>query len=51
MNTTKKAKNLDPRLVAAIARRQSGAAGQHGDRRTKRIRTRGASKRAALREW
>jgi|PlaIllAssembly_1097288.scaffolds.fasta_scaffold04487_3 hypothetical protein len=51
MNTTKKAPTLDPRLVAAIARRQSGAAGQHGDRRSKRLRTRSAQKRAALKDW
>jgi hypothetical protein len=31
--------------------RRSGAAGTHGDRRTKRARTRGAIKRNALKEW
>ena len=30
--------------------RRSGAAGTHGDRRTKRLRTRGAAKRKALKE-
>jgi len=30
--------------------RRSGAAGSHGDRRTKRLKTRGAVKQAALRE-
>lgn len=30
--------------------RRSGAAGKHGDRRLKRLRARGAQKRAALRE-
>ena len=31
--------------------RRSHAAGKHGDRRTKRVRTRAAKKRAALRDW
>jgi len=31
--------------------RRSGAAGTHGDRRTKRLRTRANVKRAALRDW
>jgi hypothetical protein len=31
--------------------RRSGAAGRHGDRRTKRTRTRATAKRAALRGW
>lgn len=31
--------------------RRSGAAGKHGDRRTKRLKTRGARKSAALKEW
>lgn len=31
--------------------RRSSAAGTHGDRRTKRLRDRGAQKRAALREY
>jgi len=31
--------------------RRSGAAGKHGDRRTKRNRTRGAQKRSAMRDW
>jgi hypothetical protein len=30
--------------------RRSGAAGKHGDRRTKRLKTRAARKAAALRE-
>ena len=31
--------------------RRSGAAGKHGDRRTKRNRTRGAQKSRAIKEW
>lgn len=31
--------------------RRSGAAGTHGDRRTKRNRTRSARKASALKEW
>ncbi len=31
--------------------RRSGAAGVHGDRRTKRVRTRAAQKSRALRDW
>jgi len=30
--------------------RRSGAAGKHGDRRTKRLRDRGAQKRAAIKD-
>lgn len=35
---------------AAIARRSSGAAGTHGDRRTKRNRDRASQKRNAIKE-
>ncbi len=38
------------RTIAVQERRRSGAAGKHGDRRLKRLRTRSALKRAALRE-
>lgn len=38
------------RVLAVQERRRSGAAGKHGDRRTKRLRTRAAQKRAAIRE-
>jgi hypothetical protein len=31
--------------------RSSGAAGKHGDRRLKRLKARGARKRAALKEY
>jgi hypothetical protein len=31
--------------------RRSGAAGSHGDRRTKRLRTRAAQKRAHIKEY
>ena len=31
--------------------RRSGAAGKHGDRRTKRLKTRAAQKRAHLKEY
>jgi len=40
----------DPRTVAALARRQSGASGPHEDRRTKRNRSRTAQKIQAVRE-
>lgn len=36
---------------ARLELRRSGAAGKHGDRRTKRLRTRSAQKRAALKDW
>lgn len=40
----------NPRAVRAVQeRRRSGAAGIHGDRRTKRVRTRCAANRAAIR--
>lgn len=38
------------RVIAVQERRRSGAAGAHGDRRTKRLRSRGARKRAAIQE-
>ena len=39
------------RTAAVQERRRSGAAGAHGDRRTKRARTRAAVKRAAVAEY
>ena len=39
------------RVTAVQDRRRSNAAGSHGDRRTKRLKTRAARKRAALKEW
>ncbi len=47
-------KRLHEDRKAAVRRqelRRSGAAGSHGDRRTKRVRTRANQKRAALREY
>jgi hypothetical protein len=38
------------RAHSAAERARSSAAGTHGDRRTKRLRDRGARKRAAVRE-
>jgi hypothetical protein len=38
------------RTQAVQERRRSGAAGKHGDRRTKRLRTRSARNRAAIKE-
>lgn len=38
------------RVEAVQELRRSGAAGKHGDRRTKRNRTRAAKKRTAIRE-
>lgn len=38
------------RVQRVQERRRSGAAGPHGDRRTKRVRTRGAARRAAIQE-
>ncbi len=35
---------------AMVGKRTSNAAGTHGDKRTKRARTRGAAKRRAMRE-
>src|SRR4051794_1428731 len=43
-------RDLDERTRAMIARRSSGAAGKHGDRRTKRTRTRAAQRTRALKE-
>lgn len=41
----------NPEAARADAeRRRSGAAGTHGDRRTKRLRTRSARKRQAIRD-
>ena len=39
------------RTTAVQERRRSNASGSHGDRRTKRNRTRAAQKRAALSEY
>lgn len=42
----------NPDLARAMAeKRRSNAAGKHGDRRTKRIRTRGAQRARAIREF
>lgn len=50
MNTRKSTGGNIERVRAAQERRRSGAAGIHGDRRTKRNRDRGAQKRAAIQE-
>lgn len=43
---------MTPEQVQALQeRRRSGAAGAHADRRTKRQRTRGAQRSAALKGW
>lgn len=42
---------VDPRTAAVLDRRSSGAAGTHGDRRTKRQRTRSSQKRRAVEEF
>lgn len=40
------------RKVAQVQNlRRSGAAGKHGDRRTKRVKTRAAHKARAMRDW
>lgn len=36
---------------AMLGKRTSGAAGYHGDKRLKRLRTRGAQRRAALADY
>lgn len=41
-------KPLTERVRAAIELRRSGAAGKHGDRRTKRIRDRSSQRRRAI---
>ncbi len=46
-----KADGNKARVTAVQNLRRSGAAGTHGDRRTKRLRTRAARKAAAVREW
>lgn len=43
-------KKLPEQVRAAIERRRSGAAGKHGDRRTKRNRDRSAQRRRAILE-
>lgn len=40
----------DRRTTTVQARRRSNAAGKHGDRRLRRLKTRGSRKAAALRE-
>jgi hypothetical protein len=43
---------MHPEQVRAMQElRRSGAAGKHADRRSKRVRTRGAAKARAMREW
>lgn len=39
------------RVAAVQERRRSGAAGTHGDRRVKRLKTRASVKRAAVAEY
>lgn len=41
-------KSPSPGAKAALLR---GGAGKHGDRRTKRLKTRRAQKQAAIKEW
>jgi hypothetical protein len=41
---------LDPRTRATVNRRASGGHGTHGDRRTKRQRTRASQRRNAISE-
>lgn len=38
------------RITAAIERRRSGAAGAHGDRRTKRLKSRAAKRAQAIKD-
>jgi len=38
------------RIVAALGRHASNAAGKHGDRRLKRLKSRAAKRNAAIRE-
>ena len=48
---SKPEKVANPALaLAMLGKRSSGAAGPHADRRTRRVRTRGASKARAIRE-
>jgi hypothetical protein len=42
---------LDPRTRATQERRRSGGHGVHGDRRTRRLKTRTAQKARAIREY
>ena len=47
----KHARTANPEMARAMhQRRTSNAAGTHGDRRTKRLRDRGARRRAAIRD-
>jgi len=46
-----RAESNPARAQAAHERRRSNAAGTHGDRRLKRLRSRSAARSAALREW
>ena len=45
-----KRKQDDEHVRATQERRRSGAAGIHADRRTRKLRTRSAQKRAAMRD-
>lgn len=48
---TKHSPTANPEMARAMRqRRSSNAAGTHGDRRTKRLRDRGARRRAAIRD-
>lgn len=44
-------RELPANVRARLDLRSSGAAGKHGDRRTRRLRDRSSQKRAALKEW
>lgn len=49
--STKREKVGNPALaLAMVEKRRSGAAGPHADRRTRRVKTRGAAKSRAIRE-
>jgi len=44
-------RELDAQTRLMLGKRSSGAAGKHRDKRDKRVRTRGAAKARALREF
>jgi len=50
MKGNKAQSEVDARTRATLGRRNSGASGQHGDRRTKRLRTRAAVQRHFIEE-
>lgn len=51
-NKRKNKGQANPERAAAVQElRRSGASGKHADRRTKRLRTRDAQKRNAMKEW